>query len=1379
MKTMRTHMIWLFCFGMMLGMFPLSADQASAVCTINPSGTYVEAEHSSGSYNIDSSVNAGDEFLENNVAGTNGGKVLVSGSNGTAVSSPQKEVKEYDINFSTIGTYYIWMRGRATDGSHDSMFFTVDNSTWKAWNFNGIYNQYIWTSSMQVGTGNTINISTPGTHTIKIAMRESGTIIDGFYLTQGTEIPTDATIPSTVTSINPKEGCVGPQWTVSPQSLGPTCFFGYNPASMSFTLTNIGLDDTATATVSSNQTWALVNSSTIPILNKDGSYTVTINFNAATLAVGTHLAEITITGTASNSPLKIPITLLVKDVPATAACGKVPLYAQNLVNPAIMVQLDISGSMDTNMSIAAIADQKTPQLKTIVQEIINRSGWAENNNIAFVFSGTGKRRAWSYDGQSASAPKLSITYSVGGVTQPVVERTISNPNNDVQKAGSSLNTTETYLEFGRSGEPVGLLFSDITIPPGATITQAEISLSAYQGDSTSTSLTIQGVGADNISNLILSSLTASLTSASVSWNPGSWSQTMSRINIAEDVLKEVFLDRSIAWGFATWAGGNGHATDSVQAPTYYTNYRIGVHEHDDVHQAALQDKADDGSPSGYTPLVPTLYGGLEYFKGNRADGYYNEKYTELSCQPRILVIVTDGEGNTGTDNTKIDAATEALIAEGVSVVTVGFGLTTTLQLDRIAQRMQTAGKLHDDDYLYHLHNENVSGVAVPFMAQNRQEFIDAMNSIVNNVKAQIFHGSSPAPTTSVDNGELLLNASFDASDWSGNLTATKFNAYTGVLEPTFLWSAKVKMPAVINGYIYDSIATSKVSPYTDASIVGDHFLCKTLGDIINSTPAIVGKPPYYYKFDSYFTYKYNPTVRARDALAYVGSNDGALHAFKLSGVEGGVEKWRFYPDSVKSKMALAATTPQDDMCSDAYCHKFLLDGSPEPADIFVDTTTGWRTILTTGLGEGGSAYFALDVTYGEDFKSTTTNPSKFLWEFTRTDDGELGLATSWPTITRITNGTGSVWITLFGSGKEEIDLLQADKEAYLFAVNSWDKSKVWKDSAGILENKVKLSPTTLKNDSPAPPLAIASRTEALDYITDRIYLGNQYGNMYRVKNVGFNEQAVSELFYNANKTDHATPVTAKAEYANVGSAVGDIWIYFGTGSYVEEVDKFTVDQQYFFGLFDPGAAKAAPYVQGDLVPIQTHIIEGYALDKDGNKVDMDGDGTAGDADDLLKYRTLSCTSPDAEGRCNPGNLSWLLQLAIPSGGGSERVISQPLVVAGIVFFTTFVPDGDVCAGNGETWLFAVDWKSGEFLTEAVFDLNKDKTFSSADTTVKQSDGTISKVSGFYIGTGKPSGEIAIHNDLLFVGTTGQPPIPIKVNLPDMQTKLRSWQQVSN
>ena len=1352
---------------------------SGATCIIDENGTYIEAENFSGSYDMPGSPGRSqDRFSIASDANANGGTVLVAGSAGTWGSAPTQEVKEYTVSFQSSGVYQVWVRGRGFGNNANSAYFSIDGNNWSIIDFT---NGYRWKKFR--GGGNSFSVAS-GSYTLRIGMRERLSRIDGFYIVKaGGNPPTDATVPSTVSTINPQIGCSGPYWSFSANSLGPTCFVGYNAASMALTLTNIGDDDGTPALVTSNASWAVVNNPNVPPLLKNGTYVINVSFQTSALAKSTYQAELTITGSANNSPRKIPITLLVKDTPSTAACGEIPLYAENLVNPAIMVQLDTSGSMRTHMMIAKNDAQDTPDLKAIVQEIVDRTGWVQNNAMAFVIDGNGTRRAWSFDGDDSDAPVFTVTYADSLGNPVTVSRKISSSEDDAQIEAGVLNTGDASLQLGRNAEPVGLRFTNIGIPQGATIVDAKLSFSVYQGDSGSCNLVIKGVAEDNVSSLG-SLATATLTSAATSWSPASWLESMRRIDIAEDVLKEVFLDRSIAWGFATWAGGSCRSTDGDNPPTYYTNYRIGSHTHDAAHQAALQDKADDGSPGGCTPLAPTMRGGLQYFEGNRTDSFYHETYSTLSCQPRILVLITDGIGNTGTTNAKIDTIVNDLINHNISVVVVGFGLTNATQLQRIVNIMQPAGNASDDDYLYALHNNDSSGNPVPFMAQNRKEFIDAMNSIVSNVKAQLFHGASPAPTTSVDNGEILLNASFDASDWTGNITATKFDAYTGDLEATHTWKAKDMMPAStsINGFIFDSLASSKVSKYTDLSISGDNYLCKSLGDIINSTPKIVGQPPYYYKFDSYFSFKYNQLVSNRDQIAYVGANDGALHAFNI---KDGIEQWRFYPDSVKSTLALAATSPQDDMCSPSYCHKFILDGTPQPADIY--TGTEWRTILTTGLGEGGSAYFALDVTYGKDFDEPPVTvsgfpqpvdvASQYLWEFSSADDTELGFATSLPSTARVadvTNG-GTVWATYFGSGSAVTPSLQANKEAYIFAVNSYDKSKVWKDGGSNPVYSVKLSSTTLKNDYPNPLLV--ADTQGDDYIADRIYVGNLYGDLYRFENIGFGETPVAHMLFNGESSDHSIPVTAKAGLGFAGG--GNVWVYFGTGKYIDQVDKLTGDQQYFYGLFDAGASTSTTYKRSDLVEIETGIVEAYALDETGAKVDLNEDGTV-DSNDLKQYRTVFCSSPDPNGNCNPNAASWLLKLIRPSGSGSERVISQPLIVGGIVFFTTFVPDDDPCQGNGKTWLFAVDWRTGEFVSDAVFDINNNNHFDPADQTVEEAGtGVVTGVAGIFIGTGKPAPEIAMHNDILFVGTTDQPPNPIKVNIPVKNVRLRSWEQLFN
>lgn len=57
------------------------------------------------------------------------------------------------------------------------------------------------------------------------------------------------------------------------------------------------------------------------------------------------------------------------------------------------------------------SDQRTPNLSSIIQEIVNRSGWSSGNSLAIIVDGTGERTAESYDGSSSAAPLLTITCS--------------------------------------------------------------------------------------------------------------------------------------------------------------------------------------------------------------------------------------------------------------------------------------------------------------------------------------------------------------------------------------------------------------------------------------------------------------------------------------------------------------------------------------------------------------------------------------------------------------------------------------------------------------------------------------------------------------------------------------------------------------------------------------------------------------------------------------------------------------------------------------------------------------------------------------------------------------------------------------------------------
>lgn len=62
------------------------------------------------------------------------------------------------------------------------------------------------------------------------------------------------------------------------------------------------------------------------------------------------------------------------------------------------------------------ANQRTPDVKTLVQTVVNRSGWASGNAMAFILTGEGVRNAYSKDGASSDlnyVPTLIINYNVG------------------------------------------------------------------------------------------------------------------------------------------------------------------------------------------------------------------------------------------------------------------------------------------------------------------------------------------------------------------------------------------------------------------------------------------------------------------------------------------------------------------------------------------------------------------------------------------------------------------------------------------------------------------------------------------------------------------------------------------------------------------------------------------------------------------------------------------------------------------------------------------------------------------------------------------------------------------------------------------------------
>ena len=70
------------------------------------------------------------------------------------------------------------------------------------------------------------------------------------------------------------------------------------------------------------------------------------------------------------------------------------------------------------------ANQRTPDLSAVIQEIVSRPGWASGNALVMIVNGTGHRTAWAWDGSVAGAPLLHVEYDPPDFP-PVASLTVS------------------------------------------------------------------------------------------------------------------------------------------------------------------------------------------------------------------------------------------------------------------------------------------------------------------------------------------------------------------------------------------------------------------------------------------------------------------------------------------------------------------------------------------------------------------------------------------------------------------------------------------------------------------------------------------------------------------------------------------------------------------------------------------------------------------------------------------------------------------------------------------------------------------------------------------------------------------------------------------
>lgn len=98
-------------------------------------------------------------------------------------------------------------------------------------------------------------------------------------------------------------------------------------------------------------------------------------------------------------------------------------------------------------------EQRTPVLTELVQQIVERPGWAPDNALAFVITGSGERTAESFDGNPNAAPLLHIEYTVpeGPNTTPV-----ASDDTAITRAGQAVAIPVLANDTDADGDPLSV-----------------------------------------------------------------------------------------------------------------------------------------------------------------------------------------------------------------------------------------------------------------------------------------------------------------------------------------------------------------------------------------------------------------------------------------------------------------------------------------------------------------------------------------------------------------------------------------------------------------------------------------------------------------------------------------------------------------------------------------------------------------------------------------------------------------------------------------------------------------------------------------------------------------------------------------------------------
>ena len=498
-----------------------------------------------------------------------------------------------------------------------------------------------------------------------------------------------------------------------------------------------------------------------------------------------------------------------------------------------------------------------------------------------------------------------------------------------------------------------------------------------------------------------------------------------------------------------------------------------------------------------------------------------------------------------------------------------------------------------------------------------------------------------------------------------------------------------------------------------------------LGDIVNSSPVTAGPPGQPYtlvdawkdwvyptatmpenaddaeKYSDYMT-----SQQGRENVVYVGANDGFVHGFRAAKQNAngdldtsdpampndGSEVLAYMPavvlNSIHPVDSNGNVIAMSDFSNTQYSHAYYVDASPTTGDVFYGSK--WHTWVVGGLGAGGAAFYALDVTTPTDSSSSTqfveTNAKNIvIGEWTTTlqcankdaapNCGQnMGQTYGSPQIRRFHNGQ---WGAIFGNGLKSAN---GASGIYIMLINSSGTPSFYYLTTGLKPS------AGVANGITNPSSADYDQDHTIDYI----YAGDLLGNVWKFDVTSQDPTqwgvTTSSPLFSAGAaqpiTTHITVSTVKV-VTGTKNAVGlyldngaeRVVLAFGTGQQVPQTAtsaaSYATGQQYLYGIWDWDQGSASTGGWNKITALQPTVGLTTSTTITQSNLQVQTLTRTGSNGTLSKNAVCWNGDSNCGASGTQNKMGWYI--ALP--GSAEQVIFDPFVsdVDGSLLVNTYVP----------------------------------------------------------------------------------------------------------